>query len=68
MSMTLDESKDTDNLYTVENFQYIVNKDFMEKVKSIKVDFTPIGFTVSSEVDIAGSGCSSCETTGSCCS
>ena len=65
--MTLDESKDTDNLYTVENFQYIVDKDFMEKVKSIKVDFTPIGFTVSSELDL-GSGCSSCSTTGSCCS
>jgi len=65
--MTLDESKDTDNLYTVENFQYIVNKDFMEKIKSIKVDFTPMGFKVSSGVDV-GSGCSSCSTAGSCCS
>ena len=67
LSMALDEPKDTDNKYTVDNFQYIVNKDFMEKVKPIKVDFTQFGFKVVSGVDFS-SGCSSCTTTGSCCS
>ena len=65
--MALDELKDTDDIYTVESFQYIVNKDFMEKVKPIKVDFTAFGFKVSSGVD-SSAGCSSCSTTGSCCS
>jgi hypothetical protein len=65
--MALDEPKDTDNIYTLNDFQYVVNKDFMEKVKPIKVDFTPFGFKVSSGVDL-GAGCSSCSTTGSCCS
>jgi len=67
LSMALDEPKDTDNKYTVDNFQYIVNKDFMEKVKPLKVDFTAFGFKVSSGVDFSA-GCSSCSTTGSCCS
>ncbi|MDL1967735.1 MAG: hypothetical protein LWW97_04105 [Deltaproteobacteria bacterium] len=65
--MALDELKDADNTYTVDNFQYIVNKDFMEKVKPIKVDFTAFGFKVSSGIDVSA-GCSSCNTPGSCCS
>jgi len=65
--MALDEPKDTDNIYTMDDFQYIVNKGFMEKVEAIKVDFTPFGFKVTSGVDL-GAGCSSCSTTGSCCS
>jgi len=64
--MTLDEPKDTDNIYNLDNFQYIVNKDFIEKVKPIKVDFTPFGFKVTSGVDLSA-GCSSCSTTRSCC-
>ena len=65
--MALDEPKDTDNIYTVDEFQYVVNKDFMEKVKPIKVDFTTFGFKVSSGVDFSA-GCSSCNTPGTCCS
>ena len=67
LSMALDEPKDADNVYTVDNFQYIVDKDFMEKVKPIKIDFTTFGFKVSSEVDISA-GCTSCNTPGTCCS
>ena len=64
--MALDEPKDTDNTYTLDNFQYIVNKDFIEKVKPIKVDFTPFGFKITSGVELSA-GCSSCDTTKSCC-
>ena len=67
MSMALDEPKDTDDIYTLNDFQYVVNKDFMEKVKPIKVDFTAFGFKISSGVDF-GAECSSCTTAGSCCS
>jgi hypothetical protein len=41
----------------------------MEKVQPIKVDFQQYGFKVDCAVDFnAGGGCSSCGTTGSCCS
>ena len=66
LAMTLDEPKDTDDIYTLDNFQYVVNKDFMEKVKPIKVDFTPFGFKVTSGVKLS-TGRSSCSTTRSCC-
>ncbi len=65
--MALDEPKDTDNVYDIDNFKYVVNKDFMDKVKPIKVDFNYYGFKITSNIDLK-SRCSSCSTTGSCCS
>ena len=65
--MALDELKDTDVAYDIDGFKYIVDKEFMEKTKPIKVDFNRFGFKVTSGIDL-GAGCSSCNNTGSCCS
>lgn len=65
--MALDEPKNTDKVYDIDKFQYIVNKELIEKVKPIKVDFTSMGFKITSGVDFS-SGCGSCTTAGSCCS
>jgi len=66
--MALDEPKDTDNVYDVDNFKYIVDKDFMEKAKPIVVDFQAMGFKITSGIKIeAGTGCSGCGSTSSCC-
>ena len=65
--MALDELKDTDNLYEIDGFKYIVDKEFMEQSKPIKVDFKYFGFKLTSGQD-SGAECSSCSTTGSCCS
>jgi len=57
--LALDEPKDTDNVYDVEGFKYVVDKVFMEKVKPIKIDYMTMGFKVTSSVDFgSGSGCS----------
>jgi iron-sulfur cluster assembly protein len=64
--MALDELKDTDDVYKVDGFEYVVNKEFMEKAKSIKIDFLEVGFKIDSSIDLQ-SACSSCDTTGSCC-
>jgi len=65
--MALDELKDTDVAYDIDGFKYIVNKDFIEKTQPIKIDFNQFGFKITSGMD-SGAGCSSCSTTGSCCS
>ncbi len=67
MAMALDESRETDAVYEIDGFKYVVDKTFLEKVKPIKVDFLVSGFKVDCAVDFT-SGCSSCGTTGSCCS
>ena len=65
--MALDESKETDNIYEVGNYKFVVDKEFMEKAKPVKVDFTKFGFAISSNIDL-GNSCGSCGETGSCCS
>jgi Fe-S cluster assembly iron-binding protein IscA len=63
--MALDEPKTTDDVFDIDGFQYIVDKDFMEKAKPIKVDFSEMGFKLDCSIDF-GAGCSSCGTTGTC--
>lgn len=66
--MALDEPRENDESYEVEGFTYLVNRDFMDKVKPIKVDFMEIGFKLTCAVDFsAGSSCSACGTASSGC-
>jgi Fe-S cluster assembly iron-binding protein IscA len=66
--MALDEPKETDNVFNVNSFQFILDKDFYEKVKPVKVDFMGYGFKISSNLQLgagAAGGCGSCGS-GSC--
>ncbi len=65
--MALDELKDNDEEYDIDGFKYIIDKEFVEQIKPIKIDFTQFGFKIYSAMD-SGIECKSCETTGSCCS
>ena len=61
--MALDEPKDTDNVFNVNGFQFILDKDFLEKVKPVKVDFMGYGFRISSSLQLgagAGGSCGGC--------
>ncbi|MBW2643997.1 MAG: IscA/HesB family protein, partial [Deltaproteobacteria bacterium] len=42
--MALDEPKDADHVFDIDGFKYIVDKEFMEKAKTIKIDFSEMGF------------------------
>ena len=64
--MALDESKESDDIYEIEGFEYIVDRDFMKQANPIKVDFKEIGFSISSSIDL-GASCSSCGTKSSGC-
>jgi len=64
--MALDEPNDADNVFEIDGFKYIINKEFLEKVKPIKVDFHMYGFKLDCGIDF-GKGCTSCGTKGSCC-
>ena len=67
MAMALDEPKDNDHVYDVDNFKYIVDKNFMDQAKPITVDFLGMGFKITSGLKLGESGgCSSCGSDGSC--
>ena len=65
LAMALDEPKNTDNNCDIDGFKYIVDKNFMEQVDSINIDFNNYGFKITSGADL-GSGCSGCGSAGSC--
>ena len=72
LAMALDEPKETDGTYEIDGYKYIVDNDFLEKAKPIKVDFSEYGFKISAGVDFsagagAGDGCSGCGSTSNCC-
>ena len=65
--MALDEPVDTDQVYEIDGFKYIVNKEFLEKASPIKVDFLVHGFKLDCGMDFSSAaGCSSCSTAGHC--
>jgi len=61
--MALDEPKETDNVYDINGFKFIMDKNFYEKAKPVKVDFLGYGFKITSGIDF-GASCSGCG--GSC--
>ncbi|MBI5844702.1 MAG: hypothetical protein HZB23_08545 [Deltaproteobacteria bacterium] len=50
----------------INGFTYLVDKEFMEQAKPIKIDFSPMGFELSSGLEIAAGGCKSGSCGGSC--
>ena len=67
LAMAIDEIRDTDKVFKFAGIEYTVEKKFLKQAQPIEVDFLPTGFKVTSSLELSG-GCSSCGTTGTCCS
>jgi len=63
--MALDEPKETDNVFDIDGFKYIIDKDLMREADPIKIDFSGFGFQFDCGMDFAG-GCSACGTSSAC--
>ena len=68
LAMALDEPKDNDQVFDVNGFQFLMEKDFYDKAQPVKVDFLGYGFKIDSniEFDASNSACGSCSTSGGC--
>jgi len=62
MAMALDELQENDEVFKENGLTFMINKDLLEEVKPIKVDFieTPRGSGYFISANIAGAGCGSC--------
>ena len=60
--MGLDEPKDTDHIFEVDGFKFLVDKELMKDAGSIKVDFSEFGFQFDCglEFEEACSACDAC--------
>jgi Fe-S cluster assembly iron-binding protein IscA len=66
LAMALDEKREDDTVFTHGGVAYIMEKILFEKAKPVKVDYSGMGFNLSSSLEL-NSGCSSCGSAGSCC-
>ena len=69
LGLALDEKKDSDNVFEVEGYSFLMENDLFEQAKPVTVAFDQgMGFTVQSSIVFpeSGGGCSSCGCGGSC--
>ncbi|MDD9304258.1 MAG: IscA/HesB family protein [Desulfobacter sp.] len=66
LAMALDNKKENDAVFTHGGLAFIMEKTLLEKASPVQVDYSGMGFTISSSLDL-GTGCSSCGSNGSCC-
>ena len=68
--MVLDEPKETDDVFKVNGFTVVVDKNLHERTSDIKVDYVDYGmqsgFSISSKEPILGGGGGGCGTSCSC--
>lgn len=69
LSLALDDPKDSDDVFPVEGYTFLVEKELMAKAKPVTVDLSYMGFEVRSSMQFeSGGGCGSCScsSSGSC--
>jgi len=65
IAMTLDERKDTDDVFDIDGFQFVVDKEFLIEAEPIKVDFDHFGFQIDCAIEFQ-EGCAGCGTSRAC--
>jgi hypothetical protein len=62
MALALDEPRENDKTETIDGLCFVVDKNLLENVQPIKIDFTPFGFKIDCDFDFK-TECSACGTT-----
>ena len=58
--MALDEPKENDEVFDVDEFKFCVEKELMDKAKPMTVDMSRFGFAINSSLELGGGNCGSC--------
>jgi len=60
LALDVDEIKDTDAVFNIDGFQFIVDEDFFIEAQPISIDYTRYGFEFDSSLEFED-GCTACE-------
>jgi Fe-S cluster assembly iron-binding protein IscA len=66
LALALDELKESDDHFEIDDFTFVIDKALMEEAKPVRIDFMGMGFKVESSLKLGGGGCSGCSSGGSC--
>jgi Fe-S cluster assembly iron-binding protein IscA len=59
LALDVGEPKDTDNVFDIDGFQFVINRYLLKEAEPIKVDYNKYGFQFDSSLEFEG-GCSAC--------
>jgi Fe-S cluster assembly iron-binding protein IscA len=65
LALGLDEPKDTDHVFEIDGFKFIIDKEFMKEAEPIEINFTGFGFEFDCSLEFE-EGCSGCQASGGC--
>ena len=65
LAMALDEPKDTDDVFDIDGFKYIIDQEFLKEAEPFKVDFSGFGFQIDCGIEFE-EGCTGCPTSSAC--
>ncbi len=68
LALALDDPKDTDDVFDVEGYSFVVDKGLLDQAKPLTVDFACSGFSIGSSLELGGGGCGGCSCSGGSCS
>lgn len=65
LALALDEPREEDKVFDDKGYSFCVNSELLDSAKKIRVDFSPMGFFIDSELELGGGGCGGCSGCGS---
>ena len=65
LALDVDEPKDTDDVFDIDGFQFVINRFLLKEAEPIKVDYTRSGFQFDCSLEFED-GCSACSSSGDC--
>jgi len=62
----LDDPTEQDEVFDINGFQFVANKELLDQTQPVTVDFKNVGFEIASSLKPMASGCGGCGSSGSC--
>ncbi len=59
LTLALDEARENDDVFDLDGYTFVVEKELMAMASPIAVDMTDYGFSVSSSLQLGGGSCGS---------
>jgi len=67
LALGLDDPTQEDEVFDINGFQFVANKELLAEAQPVTIDFKNVGFEITSSIQPAAGGCAGCGTSETCC-
>jgi len=65
-ALALDQARAGDEVFEIEGVTYVINRDFFQKARPVRIDYDADGFKISAHIDPNAGACATCQAAGKC--